>query len=247
MEIQFQSDIGKRRQMNQDYANVFVNKQGYSLAILADGMGGHLAGDVASKMAVNGLGAVWEASEISDNEKASQWMIQQIQTENEAIYQEGIKNPEMHGMGTTIVSAALLNETFTLAHVGDSRAYYIHDGKMRQLTDDHSLVNELVKSGEITEEMAAIHPQKNVLTRSVGVSGNVEVDVTHHPVEADAYLLLCSDGLTNMVSEAEILTIVAGEEPLDGKTERLISQANEAGGSDNITVLLIHFKEVDQP
>ncbi|MEO1768596.1 Stp1/IreP family PP2C-type Ser/Thr phosphatase [Candidatus Enterococcus ferrettii] len=243
MEIQFQSDIGRRRQMNQDYANVFVNQTQKSLAILADGMGGHLAGDVASKMAVNGLGAAWEASDISDSEKVAQWFIHQIQTENQKIYQEGIEHPEMQGMGTTIVGAALFDDNFTLAHVGDSRAYYIHDHTIRQLTDDHSLVNELVKSGEITEEMAAVHPQKNVLTRSVGVYGTVEVDVSHHTCHADGYLLLCSDGLTNMVSEEKIMTIIEDDQPLADKTSQLIAKANEAGGADNITVLLIHFGE----
>lgn len=243
MEIQFQSDIGRRRQMNQDYANVFVNQAQKSLAILADGMGGHLAGDVASKMAVNGLGAAWEASDISDSEKVAQWFIQQIQTENQKIYQEGIEHPEMQGMGTTVVSAALFDDNFTLAHVGDSRAYYVHDHAIRQLTDDHSLVNELVKSGEITEEMAAVHPQKNVLTRSVGVYGTVEVDVSHHACHTNDYLLLCSDGLTNMVSEERILSIIESDQTLVAKTSQLIAEANEAGGSDNITVLLIHFGE----
>ncbi|MGM0214652.1 Stp1/IreP family PP2C-type Ser/Thr phosphatase [Enterococcus sp. AZ109] len=243
MEIQFQSDIGRRRQMNQDYTNVFVNQKQQSLAILADGMGGHLAGDVASKMAVNGLGVAWEASDISESEKVAQWFIQQIQKENQKIYHEGIEHPEMQGMGTTLVCAALFEDNFTLAHVGDSRAYFIHDQTISQLTDDHSLVNELVKSGEITEEMAAVHPQKNVLTRSVGVYGTVEVDVSHHTYQNNDYLLLCSDGLTNMVSEERILSIIESDQPLTAKTSQLIGEANEAGGADNITVLLIHFGE----
>lgn len=242
MEIQFQSDIGRRRHTNQDYANVFTNQTDMYLAILADGMGGHLAGDVASKMAVDGLGAAWSTSTISQPEEASQWFLQEIQKVNEAIYQEGITHPEMQGMGTTIVSAALLNETFVLAHVGDSRAYLIQNDQLKQLTDDHSLVNELLKSGEITAEMAATHPQKNILTRSVGVSGQVKIDVSHHHCQANDYLLLCSDGLTNMVSEADILSVVTSDQTLESKTKQLISAANEAGGADNITVLLIHFE-----
>lgn len=247
MEIQFQSDIGKRRNMNQDYTNVFTNQSGMDLAILADGMGGHLAGDVASKMAVDGLGAAWSTSTISQPDKASEWFEQAIQKVNEAIYQEGTAHPEMQGMGTTIVSTALLNEKFVLAHVGDSRAYLIHEDQLRQLTDDHSLVNELLKSGEITAEMAAVHPQKNVLTRSVGIAGTIKTDISEHECQSNDYLLLCSDGLTNMVSEEAILTIVASDQSLEDKTKQLINAANEAGGADNITVLLIHFEGEARP
>lgn len=247
MEIQFQSDIGKRRNMNQDYTNVFTNQSGMDLAILADGMGGHLAGDVASKMAVDGLGAAWSTSTISQPDKASEWFEQEIQKVNEAIYQEGTTHPEMKGMGTTIVSTALLNEKFVLVHVGDSRAYLIHEDQLRQLTDDHSLVNELLKSGEITAEMAAVHPQKNVLTRSVGIAGTIKADISEHECQSNDYLLLCSDGLTNMVSEEAILTIVASDQSLEDKTKQLINAANEAGGADNITVLLIHFEGEARP
>lgn len=241
MEIQFQSDIGKRRNMNQDYANVFTNQAGMYLAILADGMGGHLAGDVASKMAVDGLGAAWSTSSITEPEEAEQWLLAEIQKVNEAVYQEGIAHPEMQGMGTTIVGAALLEENFVLAHVGDSRAYLIYHHELQQLTDDHSLVNELLKSGEITKEMAAIHPQKNVLTRSVGSAGQVKIDISVHQGHQAEYLLLCSDGLTNMVSEEDILAIVESENTQEAKAKRLINAANDAGGADNITVLLIRF------
>ncbi|WP_288226118.1 Stp1/IreP family PP2C-type Ser/Thr phosphatase [uncultured Enterococcus sp.] len=247
MEIQFQSDIGKRRNMNQDYANVFTNQAGMYLAILADGMGGHLAGDVASKMAVDGLGAAWSTSTIAQPEEAGHWFKEEIQKVNEAIYQEGIAHPEMQGMGTTIVSAALLDEKFVLAHVGDSRAYLIQNSQLQQLTDDHSLVNELLKSGEITKEMAAIHPQKNVLTRSVGIAGTIKTDVSEHACHQNDYLLLCSDGLTNMVSEENILSIVESDQTLEVKTKQLINAANDAGGADNITVLLIHFEGEARP
>lgn len=247
MEIQFQSDIGKRRHMNQDYANVFTNQAGMYLAILADGMGGHLAGDVASKMAVDGLGAAWSTSTIAKPEEARQWFMTEIQNVNKAIYQEGIAHPEMQGMGTTIVSTALLDEEFVLAHVGDSRAYLIQNDQLKQLTDDHSLVNELLKSGEITEEMAANHPQKNVLTRSVGIVGTIKTDVSEHECRQNDYLLLCSDGLTNMVSEANILSIVISDQTLEAKAKQLIDTANDAGGADNITVLLIHFEGEANP
>ncbi|MBV7391763.1 ribosomal RNA small subunit methyltransferase B [Enterococcus sp. AZ103] len=246
MEIQFQSDIGKRRHTNQDYANVFTNQADLKLAILADGMGGHQAGDVASKMIVDGLGEAWSQSNISDDQTINEWFVTEIQKENETIYHEGNTNESLKGMGTTIVSAALFEDGFTLAHVGDSRAYQISEDTIVQLTDDHSLVNELVKSGEITEEMAAVHPQKNILTRSIGVFGSVEVDVSEFTYQTGDYLLLCSDGLTNMVSEEDILVTITSDLTIEEKTKSLISAANEAGGSDNITVLLIHFEKEDQ-
>lgn len=249
MEINFQTDVGQRRNTNQDYTGLFENKAGHKLAILADGMGGHQAGDVASQMAVNNLGASWQESDISTPEKAAQWFIKVIQKENVNIYEKGQSQPEYLGMGTTIVGAILMDNSFTLANIGDSRAYLIRNNELLQLTEDHSLVNELVKSGEITREMAANHPRKNVLTRSLGMPNAVEVDVASHQwVEGD-YLLLCSDGLTNMVPEKDILSILSAEGQLEEKVNTLISSANNAGGLDNITVLVIHFndqKEGDQ-
>ena len=243
MQIEYQSDVGRRRNTNQDYASVFTNQEGIKLAILADGMGGHRAGDIASQMAVLNLGNAWEEQDLTDDEKIAQWFIQTIQEENALIYQRGQEQPEYNGMGTTIVAAALSEERFTIAHVGDSRAYLIRDGKIIQLTEDHSLVNELVKSGEISEEMAVNHPRKNILTRSVGMPGTVEVDVSTYIWQLKDRLLLCSDGLTNMLSEEMIETIVNQEGTLSDKVTELINQANEAGGADNITVLLIEFKE----
>ena len=243
MQIEYQSDVGRRRNTNQDYASVFTNQAGIKLAVLADGMGGHRAGDIASQMAVTNLGTAWENLSLSDDEKVAQWFIQTIQEENTRIYQRGQEQPEYNGMGTTIVAAALSEDQFTIAHVGDSRAYLIREDKIIQLTEDHSLVNELVKSGEISEEMAANHPRKNILTRSVGMPGSVEVDVSTYIWQLKDRLLLCSDGLTNMLSEETIGTIINQEGALSDKVTELIERANEAGGADNITVLLIEYKE----
>ena len=243
MQIEYQSDVGRRRNTNQDYASVFTNQAGIKLAVLADGMGGHRAGDIASQMAVTNLGTAWENLSLSDDEKVAQWFIQTIQEENTRIYQRGQEQPEYNGMGTTIVAAALSEDQFTIAHVGDSRAYLIREDKIIQLTEDHSLVNELVKSGEISEEMAANHPRKNILTRSVGMPGSVEVDVSTYIWQLKDRLLLCSDGLTNMLSEEPIGTIINQEGALFDKVTELIERANEAGGADNITVLLIEYKE----
>lgn len=245
MEIQFQSDVGRRRRTNQDYTGVFTNESGVVLAILADGMGGHRAGDVASQMVVSYLGDLWNQEEVVEQEQAAQWLIKHIQEINEIIYEEGQNQPELQGMGTTIVAAVLFERQFILANVGDSRAYLIREGAILQLTEDHSLVNELVKSGELTEEMAVNHPRKNILTRSVGMPGTVEVDVTFHDYLPEEYLMLCSDGLTNMVTDSDILKTIYSMRSLNGKVETLIQAANEAGGADNITVLLVHFTEED--
>ncbi|MDA3974675.1 Stp1/IreP family PP2C-type Ser/Thr phosphatase [Enterococcus thailandicus] len=243
MQIEFQSDVGRRRNTNQDYASVFTNQEGIKLAVLADGMGGHRAGDIASQMAVTNLGADWEGQALKDSEKIAQWFIQTIQNENGKIYQRGQEKPEYNGMGTTIVAVALSETRFTIANVGDSRAYLVREDQLKQLTEDHSLVNELVKSGEISQEMAVNHPRKNILTRSVGMPGTVEVDVATYSWQLGDRLLLCSDGLTNMLSEEMIGSIIDGVGSLTDKVKELIDRANEAGGADNITALLIEYKE----
>ncbi|MGG5308091.1 serine/threonine protein phosphatase [Enterococcus pernyi] len=243
MQIEYQSDVGRRRNTNQDYVSVFENQVGLTLAVLADGMGGHRAGDIASQMAVTNLGKAWEEQALLDDEKIAQWFIQAIQEENRAIHQLGQEQLEYNGMGTTIVAAALSEERFTIANVGDSRAYLLRDNRIIRLTEDHSLVNELVKSGEISEEMAVNHPRKNILTRSVGMPGLLEVDVATYLWQLQDRLLLCSDGLTNMLSEETIGTIINQEGSLSEKVTQLVDQANEAGGADNISVLLIEYKE----
>jgi protein phosphatase len=243
MEIQFQSDIGRRRKVNQDYANIFVNQSGVTLALLADGMGGHLAGDVASELVVSNIGLAWESSNVITTEEAGSWLVRQIQKVNLEVYEKGQNQPELQGMGTTIVAAAVFNTTIVLAHVGDSRAYVINQQEMRQITEDHSLVNELVKSGEITKEMAEHHPQKNILIRSVGMPGDVQVDLNEHMWLNGETLLICSDGLTNMVTDEEIQAIICSGISVAEQASSLIEAANEAGGTDNITVVLVHFNE----
>lgn len=241
MQISFQTDVGKKRNSNQDYVAVFKNQAAITLAILADGMGGHQAGDVASKMAVEGIGAKWQETAIDSPEKACSWFVTAIQAANDAVYELGQAKPELQGMGTTIVCVAVFAEEFALAHVGDSRMYLVRDHEITQLTEDHSLVNELVRSGEITQEMAAVHPRRNVLTRSVGMPGLVEVDIASHFYKDGDYLLLASDGLTNMLTDDVIKWIIDEPISLDEKVQKLISGANDAGGADNITVLLIEI------
>ncbi|WP_034550484.1 Stp1/IreP family PP2C-type Ser/Thr phosphatase [Carnobacterium funditum] len=245
MHIFFQSDIGKKRKNNQDYAGYFKNSQGILLAVLCDGMGGHKAGDVASEMAVSHLGNAWEKNNLNDIDTIKNWMQKHINKENERIVEKSTQYPDLEGMGTTLVATVLVNNIFIVANVGDSRAYQFMSGNLKQVTDDHSLVNELLKSGEITPEAALKHPQKNILTRSLGVSKKVEVDIIDIPVLEGDQLLLCSDGLTNMVSDKEIVKILnVSDVNIEKKVLSLVSLANARGGYDNVTVILIEpFKE----
>ena len=239
MEVYFQSDIGKRRKSNQDYTATFTNQKNQLLALLADGMGGHQAGDIASRQAVEEIGIAWEATTIDDSEKAVQWFLQHIQQANQRIFEKGQSQPTLSGMGTTLEVVTILDNHLALAHVGDSRIYLFREQRLIALTEDHSLVNALLKSGEITQEMAQNHPRKNIITRSLGMPGSLEVDVAIHRIEDHDQLLLCSDGLTNMVSEPKITQILLEAASLQDASQRLIEEANAKGGLDNITVLLI--------
>ena len=243
MQIEFQTNVGRKRKSNQDTVGVYTNKVGIVIGIVADGMGGHQAGDTASQIAVTGLGTSWEKTALETQDDVAKWIVESIQRENKKIYQEGSNDPDKFGMGTTVVVAALLDDQILVAHVGDSRGYIIRDQNIKQLTSDHSLVNELVKTGEITSDMAENHPRKNVLLRSVGVPGEVEVDVSTAPIKGEDFILLCSDGLSNMLSAQEMKRIILQEKPLAEKVADLINGANEAGGRDNITALLMDLSE----
>ena len=228
MEVYFQSDIGKRRKSNQDYTATFTNQKNQLLALLADGMGGHQAGDIASRQAVEEIGIAWEATTIDDSEKAVQWFLQHIQQTNQRIFEKGQSQPTLSGMGTTLEVVTLLDNHLALAHVGDSRIYLFREQRLIALTEDHSLVNALLKSGEITQEMAENHPRKNIITRSLGMPGSLEVDVAIHKIEDHDQLLLCSDGLTNMVSEPKITQILLEAASLQDASQRLIDVGGES-------------------
>lgn len=241
MQIVFHSDIGKIRKNNQDYAGHFKNTKGITLVVVCDGMGGHKAGDVASEMAVSHLGHAWEESQLTTSEEVTKWMLKHISIENERIVGKSNQYSDLDGMGTTLVAAALFDSEIVIANIGDSRGYLYGNDKMLQLTEDHSLVNELLKSGEISSEAAVNHPRKNVLTRSLGVSAEIDIDIAIFPVGIENILLLCSDGLTNMLSDSEIKDILKEPISVDLKVEKLVALANERGGIDNITVLLADF------
>ena len=243
MQIVYGSDIGKSRLVNEDYVSWFNNQNDQPLMLLSDGMGGHQAGDVASEMAVSHLGEAWKQTSFNQVESVSSWLVDTIHKVNQLIFQKSLDFKDLDGMGTTLVAAALVKDELIVAHVGDSRAYLYHDFQLKQLTDDHSLVNELVKSGELSNQQAKAHPQKNFVTRSMGTRNNVQVDLTSVPLCKGDIVLLCTDGLTNLVDETEMKNVLKDWMTLEQKVEKLIEMANQACGYDNISVLLAHFDE----
>ena len=244
MEISILTDVGQRRTNNQDYANQYKNKAGKSMIFLADGMGGHRAGNIASEMAVTDLGAAWVATEISTINEVREWFAENLEKENQQIHRIG-QDEEHKGMGTTLEALAIIDDQVLFAHVGDSRIGLVRNGEYHQLTSDHSLVNALLKAGQITEEEAAHHPQRNIITQSIGQKDELQPDFGMVTVEAGDFIVINSDGLTNMISGDEIRDILVSDLSVEEKAKTLIRFANNAGGLDNITVVLIRFAEED--
>ena len=244
MEISILTDVGHRRTNNQDYANQYINKAGKSMIFLADGMGGHRAGNIASEMAVTDLGAAWVATEISTINEVREWFAENLEKENQQIHRIG-QDEEHKGMGTTLEAVAIIDDQVLFAHVGDSRIGLVRNGEYHQMTSDHSLVNALLKAGQITEEEAAHHPQRNIITQSIGQKDELQPDFGMVTVEAGDFIVINSDGLTNMISGDEIRDIVVSNLSVEEKAKTLVRFANNAGGLDNITVVLIHFAEED--
>ena len=244
MEISILTDVGQRRTNNQDYANQYKNKAGKSMIFLADGMGGHRAGNIASEMAVTDLGAAWVATEISTINEVREWFAENLEKENQQIHRIG-QDEEHKGMGTTLEALAIIDDQVLFAHVGDSRIGLVRNGEYHQMTSDHSLVNALLKAGQITEEEAAHHPQRNIITQSIGQKDELQPDFGMLTVEAGDFIVINSDGLTNMISGDEIRDIVVSNLSVEEKAKTLVRFANNAGGLDNITVVLIHFAEED--
>ena len=212
------------------------------MIILADGMGGHRAGNIASEMAVTDLGVAWVDTQIDTVNEVREWFANNLEIENQRINQLG-QNEAYKGMGTTLEAVAIIDNQAIYAHIGDSRIGLIRGEEYHQLTSDHSLVNELLKAGQLTPEEAASHPQKNIITQSIGQKDEIQPDFGMITLEPGDYLLLNSDGLTNMISGSEISDIVTSDISLADKAATLIRFANNAGGLDNITVALIAVTE----
>ena len=237
------TDVGKKRSMNQDY--VFMSKEPVgnlpNLFIVADGMGGHKAGDFASRYAV---AAMTESIGCSDETNPVKLLRSAIEQANREIIEKAGSSPEYEGMGTTLVAACIMHGYTYIANVGDSRLYVINREEIRQVTRDHSLVEEMVRMGEIPREEARFHPDKNVITRAIGAEYDVKIDFFGHKLRDNDKILLCSDGLTNMLEDEEIFDIVNRPEELSRRAGELINRANTYGGKDNISVILVEpFEE----
>lgn len=231
------TDIGKKRKLNQDF--VFASDEPVgnlpNVYIVADGMGGHNAGDYASKCTVETvvreIRGCFEKSPIRILSKA-------IRVANDQIRMRAREDSSLYGMGTTIVVAACLGKYLQVANVGDSRLYIVGD-KIRQITRDHSLVEEMVRMGGIGREEARNHPDKNIITRAIGARDTIEIDFFHEELKSGEIVLMCSDGLTNMLEDEEIESILKGQGTMEERADRLVKAANENGGKDNITVIVI--------
>lgn len=230
------TDVGMVRDVNQDYVFMSDTPIGSlpNLLIVADGMGGHKAGEYASRFATE---VVKEEIAKSREESPEAMMTQAIITANQKLREEAEQDQRLHGMGTTLVVATIIDKTLYFANVGDSRLYLINNG-IKQLSKDHSLVQEMVRLGGINQEEAKHHPDKNIITRAVGGREKVEVDFFEYRLKIGDTILMCTDGLSNMVEDEEILGIVRRSRDVVEAVEQLIESAKEHGGSDNIGVIL---------
>lgn len=242
METAFVTDVGKMREHNEDAGGIFVNKAGEYLAVVADGMGGHQAGDVASQMAKELLESAWESIDTPFTpQDACEWLNKKISEVNQAIYKSSQEKESLSGMGTTVVTALCTDQFVALAHVGDSRAYLFTSNEMLLKTEDHSLVNELKKNGQLTEIEAENHPRKNVLLRALGTEEHTKNESIVLEWQEGEGILLCSDGLTNKVHDDELHEVLLLDLPLHERAKKIVHMANERGGEDNITLaVLLH-------
>ena len=227
------TDKGRVRAINQDA--FYQPRPGETFAVIADGMGGHQAGDVASRLAVEEF-TRWLKCAPRPSEDTMRYAVSEA---NRAVYLKSKAEPDKAGMGTTLTALWLEDDGALLAHVGDSRAYRFRDGRLEQMSRDHSLVGEMVERGELTEEEARVHPQRNIITRSIGTGMRVKADVSRFDrLEGDVWLL-CSDGLSMYFSREEMQGVLRGRRKWQTKLEDLVNTALERGGADNVTALLV--------
>ncbi len=249
IEVAGETNVGMKRQHNEDNFSILEDA---GLYIVADGMGGHASGEVASKMAVDSLREFFAAT-AQDPERTWPYkmdrskgyeenrLITGIKLANLRIYESAQRDPRQRGMGTTIVTMFAVEDGVYVAHVGDSRVYRLRDGKLEQMTEDHSLLNDYIKMKRLTPEEIANFPHKNVIVRALGMKDTVKVDTRYEQPRAGDTYLLCSDGLSGPVSDDEMLEIVSGTGDLKGAAAKLIERANQNGGPDNITVVLARW------
>jgi serine/threonine protein phosphatase PrpC len=249
IEVAGETNVGMKRTHNEDNFSIVEDS---GLYIVADGMGGHASGEIASKMAVD---AMREFFALTANDPERTWpykmdrskgyeenrLVTGVKLANLRIFESAQRNPKQRGMGTTIVALFAVEDSVYLAHVGDSRIYRLRDGRLEQLTEDHSLLNDYIKMKRLTAEEIANFPHKNVIVRALGMKDTVKVDTRLEQPRAGDVYLLCSDGLSGPVTDADMLDILDGTRKLQDATARLIAKANDNGGPDNVTVVLVRW------
>ena len=240
MKIAGKTDIGMVRSSNQDFYLTGEISDSVSWAVVCDGMGGANGGNIASETAAKTVSDQIKMSyrnEMSSN-SIKYLLMSAITAANSDVYDMAMKDESLSGMGTTVVAAIVINGMAYIAHAGDSRAYVIGDNSITQVTRDHSIVQSMIENGEITEEEAKTHPNRNVITRALGVTEKIDIDYNEIRLDTDQSLLICTDGLTNFVENKQILEII-GNNKFYEYPEKLIEKANENGGGDNITVVMM--------
>lgn len=232
------TDIGVKRKMNQDFVYCEQNQVGSlpNLFIVADGMGGHKAGDFASRFSVEKVVEYIQSSKLTSPIRLFE---EAIKNANTLLLNEAKENPNLEGMGTTLVVATIIDDILYVGNIGDSRLYVIHDD-IKQITRDHSLVEEMVENGELNKSEARFHPNKNIITRAIGASGDAIPDFFEISLKEEDIILMCSDGLSNMIDDTEVFEIVTSrKDEIKNAVRALIEKANEYGGKDNITVIVV--------
>lgn len=243
MRLAAATDVGMVRQENQDDYRAQQLSENEAWAVVCDGMGGVHGGKLASHTGCNSIQSFFaEKMEECSAGREKAFLMQAVQQANRDIFSAAQKDPELYGMGTTIVCVLVRENLLHLCHVGDSRCYLLREGALQQMTKDHSYVQELVDQGTITQEQAEHHPKKNVITRALGVDLQVAVEYNCIPLQHGDRVLLCSDGLTNMVSAAQLLELMA-QDDFHAIPDEMVQAANKNGGADNITALLIGPEE----
>lgn len=236
MKAYYITDTGKVRTHNEDSVMIVQNLSGEYLMVVADGMGGHKAGEVASSIVVNGLTDKFKKLEtIGEKQDAVNWIRKNANELNEAIFKYTDEFEESKGMGTTLVLAIVTNNYILFGNVGDSSGFVMKKGVLYKVTKDHTLVNLLVETGELTPEEAENHPRKNVLMRALGANNPIDVDIFDVDMGSDA-ILLCSDGLTNMLTNAQIEKVLNSDLSLEERIVKLIRKSNLRGGTDNVSI-----------
>jgi len=247
LDAKFLTDRGQIRTHNEDAGGVFYNQSKQLLAIIADGMGGHQAGDIASQLTVSLIQEKWEKeSHLITPDETEKWLTETIAHINGVIYEQSREHEDFTSMGTTVVTAIVTDEFVTIAHIGDSRCYIYNESGFTQVTEDHSLVNELMRSGQISKADAQNHPRKNIVLKALGTEKEEWADVQTMSWDINNKLLLCSDGLTDKMSDEELANLIAQDKSIKSIGQQMINVANERGGEDNISLVIVQNSFVSE-